>query len=158
MHWHMHYLTVCNLKTVQLNIQRHLIWQLILYMFKLCHKNATVEATKIICCAKSEGVIEYSAVTRWLKIFLIRLQGQGFQAKEANLACSTGAWHLIIQYGLSPSQSRQKYLRDLYRQLLRSPELNSVIFQVVHMKEKKFKDLYNFVPPKRLIFLVCLLY
>ena len=38
-----------------------------LYEFKLGHN--TAEATKNICCVKSEGAVDHSPVTRWLKKF-----------------------------------------------------------------------------------------
>ena len=56
---------MCDLKTVQLNLQCSLIWELMLYDFKLPHDVA--EATKNICCAKGQG--DHSAVTRRFEKF-----------------------------------------------------------------------------------------
>ena len=53
--------SVCNLKTTQMNVQRSLIRELMLYEFDLGH-NAT-EATKKNTCAKAEGVVGHSAAT-----------------------------------------------------------------------------------------------
>ena len=57
----------CDLKTAQMNVQRGLIRERILYKFKRGHNAA--EATKKICCAKSKGAVDHSTVTRWLKYF-----------------------------------------------------------------------------------------
>ena len=46
-------------------VQHILIQELILYEFGLDHN--TTEAIKNIYCAKSGGVFNYSAVTRWFK-------------------------------------------------------------------------------------------
>ena len=45
-----------------MNVQYSVIWELILYKFKLGYK-----ATKIICCAKDESTVDHNTVTRGLK-------------------------------------------------------------------------------------------
>ena len=60
-------LSMYDLKAAQVNVQHSLIWEFMLYKFTLCHKAA--EATKNICCAKSEEIIDQSTVTRWFKKF-----------------------------------------------------------------------------------------
>ena len=51
--------SVYDLKTVQMNIQCNLIWELMLYEFELGHN--AFETIKNICCAKDEGSIEAPA-------------------------------------------------------------------------------------------------
>ena len=41
-----------------MNMQNNLIWELMLDKFKLGYK--TIEATKIICCAKDEGAVDHN--------------------------------------------------------------------------------------------------
>ena len=47
--------------------RRNIIQQLMIYEFELKHN--TTEANKTICCAKDEGAVDSSTVTRWLKKF-----------------------------------------------------------------------------------------
>ena len=54
---------MCDLKAAQINMQCSLIWELMLYEFKLCYDSA--EATKNISCTKGEGIVDHSTVTRW---------------------------------------------------------------------------------------------
>ena len=61
------YYALCNLKTMQINIQCSLIWELMIYKFKLGHN--AVEATRNICCVKGEDTVDQSTVTKWLKKF-----------------------------------------------------------------------------------------
>ena len=55
----------CDLKATKMNMHCSIIWELILYQFELGHN--IVEATKKICCAKSEGADDQSTATRWFK-------------------------------------------------------------------------------------------
>ena len=57
--------SVRDLKAVQMNVQRSLIREVMLYKFELGHK--TAKATQNICCAKGEG-----AVTGWFKKFRLK--------------------------------------------------------------------------------------
>ena len=59
--------SVCDLKAIQMNVQRSQNRELILYDFDL-DDNAT-EATKNIGCTKGEGTIDDSRVTKWFKKF-----------------------------------------------------------------------------------------
>ena len=61
------FLSICDLKETQMNMQHSLIWELRLYEFKLSH-NVT-EAVENICCAKDEDAVDVSVVTRWFKKF-----------------------------------------------------------------------------------------
>ena len=54
--------SVYDLKTAQMNVQRHLICE-----FKLGHD--TAETVKNICCAKGERSVDYSTVIKWFKKF-----------------------------------------------------------------------------------------
>ena len=49
-------------------VQRNLIQQVTLYEFKRGHNAA--DATKNICCAKDEGAVDHSTITRRLKKIL----------------------------------------------------------------------------------------
>ena len=53
---------LCDLKATQMNMQYSLIWDLMIYKFELGHK--AMEATKNVCCAKDEGAVDHSTVTR----------------------------------------------------------------------------------------------
>ena len=55
--------SVCDLKAAQINEQRCLSWEFMLFVFEL--HNKTVEATKNICCSKVEGAVDDSTVIRW---------------------------------------------------------------------------------------------
>ena len=52
---------VCDLKAAQMNMDCCLIWKLMLYKFKLDHN--TAEATKNICYAKGQSVVDHGTVT-----------------------------------------------------------------------------------------------
>ena len=51
-----------------MNMQHSLIWEFMLYKFKLGH-NAMKAAKNI--CAKDEGAVDHSTVTRWFKKFCL---------------------------------------------------------------------------------------
>ena len=51
-----------------MNVQRGLIQETILYEFEVGHK-MTETTPKNICCAKDEGALDHSMVTRWLEMF-----------------------------------------------------------------------------------------
>ena len=53
--------SMCDLKAIQMNIQLSLIWEIILYKFKLGYN--TQKTTKNIFCAKGEGAVDCSTVT-----------------------------------------------------------------------------------------------
>ena len=59
--------SVCDLKPVQMNVQYHLIWELMLYEFELGYN--VVQAIKNICCVKGEGAVDHNTVTNWLRNF-----------------------------------------------------------------------------------------
>ena len=55
--------SMSDLKAVnQMSMQHCLIWELMLYEFKLGHN--AIEAAKIIFCMKGEGSVNHSTVTR----------------------------------------------------------------------------------------------
>ena len=56
-----------DLKDPQMNVQRRLNLELILYMLELSHKAA--EATKNIYCERSDNVASHITVTKWYKKF-----------------------------------------------------------------------------------------
>ena len=58
---------MCDLKDTQMNVQCNLIQELTLYEFELDHN--AVKATKNICCARGEDIVDHSRVTRWFKKF-----------------------------------------------------------------------------------------
>ena len=84
-------------------MQGSLIWELMLFKFKLSHN--TIAATKNICCDKREGTVDHSTVTRWFKKYCLGCKNLDNQARlvrpqtmdskavllavEANLASST---------------------------------------------------------------------
>ena len=70
---------MCNLKSSQMNVQYSLIQELRLYKFELGHN--TTESTKNICCAKDEGAIDHSAVTRWFKKFYLGFKNLNNQTR-----------------------------------------------------------------------------
>ena len=98
-----------------------------LHEFKL-GRNAT-KATKSICCAKDEGVIDHSILTKWFKKFcsgyknLNKQERSGrpktmdfkavLQAIETDpvqhLESIRRAQHLTVQCGSSPSRPQQKH-------------------------------------------------
>ena len=100
-----------------------------LYEFKLHHNAA--EVTKNICCAKVEGAVDLSVVTRWLKKFLsscTNLADQARSSRTKSLAYKAvlqakskeGEWlterirrarHLTIQRSSSPSKPQPKHLK-----------------------------------------------
>ena len=109
-----------------MNMQHSLIWEFMLYEFKLGHN--TMEANKIICCIKDEGIVDPITVTRWFKKFFQELDDQAssdrpktvdsaamFQAIETDLASSIQ--RVSGEFGISHSsvslQSRQKHLELL---------------------------------------------
>ena len=61
------FISMCNLKAIQMNVQWSLIQEFMLYKFTLGHN--VVEVSKNICCVKAEGVVDHSTVTWWLKKF-----------------------------------------------------------------------------------------
>ena len=61
--------SMCHLKATQMNVQCSLIQEFILYLFKLGYN--TLEATENICCAKGEGTVNHSTVTRWFQNFCL---------------------------------------------------------------------------------------
>ena len=69
-----------HLKATQMNIQLSLVRELMLYEFRLGHND--VEATKNICCVKSEGMVHYNRVTRWFKKFCLGCKNLNDQARS----------------------------------------------------------------------------
>ena len=55
----------CDLKASQMNMQRSLFQELMLYEFERGHN--TAETAENICCAKAEKAVDHSTVTRHLK-------------------------------------------------------------------------------------------
>ena len=100
--------SVYDLKAAQINMQCCLIWDLILYKFELGHN--TSQASKNICCIKSDDAGDHSTVTRWLKKFCLGCKNLNhlasseqdsdavLQAIEVNLVSITWAWHLISMW------------------------------------------------------------
>ena len=109
--------SMCDLKAAQINVQCSLNWEFMLYKFEQSHN--AVEATKNVCCAKSESTVDHSKVIRWFKKFCSGCKNVDAQLKsgrskimdfkavlqviEANLVSST--WRLfglfsILQFSL----------------------------------------------------------
>ena len=59
--------SVYNLKVTLMNVQCSLIWEFKVYEFELSYN--TAQASKNICCAKGEGTVDHSTVSRWSKKF-----------------------------------------------------------------------------------------
>ena len=55
-----------------MNVQHSLIWELILYEFKLGHN--TTEVTKNTYCMKGEGPVDYNSSNQMVSKILLRLQ------------------------------------------------------------------------------------
>ena len=62
----------------QINMRHNLIWELMLYEFKVGHN--AMEATKKVCCIERKGPINHSTVTRWLKKFCLGCKNLDNQA------------------------------------------------------------------------------
>ena len=92
-----HYM--CNLKATQMNVQCGLIWELMLYKFKLGYRAA--EVTKKIC-AKCEGAVDHSAVTRQLKKFCLGYKNLNNQACPVRWGCRIHWLHLCRGVRLPP--------------------------------------------------------
>ena len=81
---------MCDLEPAETNVQRSLIWELMLYKFKQGHN--TSEPTKNICCVLGEGTVDHSTMTRSFQKFWAgynnlndQVRGQAvLQAIEAN--------------------------------------------------------------------------
>ena len=56
-----------DLKTTQMNVPHSLIQELMPHKFELGHN--VKETTKNICCAKGEGTVDHTTITRWFKKF-----------------------------------------------------------------------------------------
>ena len=71
--WHVLHFTVCvcvcvcDLKAAQMNAKCRLIWEFMLYEFKL--NNNTMKASKSIRSVRGKDVIDHNTVTRWSKKF-----------------------------------------------------------------------------------------
>ena len=59
--------SMCDSKSVQINMQCILIWELRLYELKLSHN--TIESTKNICHVKTENAVDHNTITWRLKKF-----------------------------------------------------------------------------------------
>ena len=69
-------LSMGDLKATRMNVQRSLIQS----EFEL--GNNAAEATKLNCCAKSEGTVDHGIVIRWLKKFCSSGKNLDDQAKS----------------------------------------------------------------------------
>ena len=72
--------TVCDLKTVPMNVQYYLIREFALCDFGLGHDAA--EATKNICFMKEADAVDHSTVIRWFKKFNSRYKNLGYHARS----------------------------------------------------------------------------
>ena len=63
-----------------MNVQRKLIQELMLNVFKLDHN--ALEATKNVCYAKGESAVDLCTVTRWFKKFHLSCKNVTDQAKS----------------------------------------------------------------------------
>ena len=70
--------SICDLKAAQINVQCSLIQEFLLYEFELGHN--AVKAIKNICCAKVEGAVNHTTVTRWFKKFCFDCKNLDYQA------------------------------------------------------------------------------
>ena len=116
-----------NLKATQINTQHSLIQEPMLYESELGHN--TTEATKKISCAKGEGTVDHSSVSRWFKKFGSGSSNLDYQANldrpktidfkavtqaiEAHSENIRWAWHLIVQCNLSLSLSKASKVAEL---------------------------------------------
>ena len=69
----------CDLKAAHRNIQHSLIWELMLYEFKVNHNAA--EATKNNCCMKDKSAVDHNTVRKWFKKFCIDCKNLNNQAR-----------------------------------------------------------------------------
>ena len=74
--------SICNLKAAQINMQCSLIWEFMIYKFKLGHHISQV--TKNICL-KSECEIDHSAVSRRFKKFCSSYKNHNNQIRSGSL-------------------------------------------------------------------------
>ena len=118
-----HCFTKCDLRATQMNVKCSLIWEPMLYPFQM-GPNAT-ESTKNICCAKREGTVDHSTVSRWFKKFHSGCKKLNYQAKSDRpkimpQAIDTNLVSFILRVlgslashnqncGSSPSQTLQKH-------------------------------------------------
>ena len=123
--------SMCDLKATQINMLCGLIWELMLYKFKLGLN--TAETTKYIYWAKNDSLVILSRVIRWFKILLglPELQRSSnirwvkncefwCHAPSPRGKCSEWPWksirHLKVQHGLLTSESSAA---ELYHILLK---------------------------------------
>ena len=71
--------SVCDLKAILMNVLCSLIWELMLYKFKL--SNNTVEVTKNFCWVKGEAVFDHSTVADSWKFFYLGCKNLHNQAR-----------------------------------------------------------------------------
>ena len=98
---------MCNLKAVQTNVQRMLIWDLLLYEFELNHNAA--EATKNICCAKGEGTVDNNTVIKYMKKFYLdckdlddplrQIRQVALEEYQASSVSYSLVWFVILKSG-----------------------------------------------------------
>ena len=106
-HWALLY-SRCDLTATEMNIQCSLIKELMLYEFKMGH-NVT-EATKNICCVKSEGTFDQNTVNRRFKNFCtgckkIRQGWVGLKLNSEAMTANPVSSTLRVSDELSISQS-----------------------------------------------------
>ena len=72
--------SVYDLKAAPMNMQHNLIWELVLYKFKMDHN--AMEATKNIYCVKDGDADNHNTVTRWFKGFCLVCKNLNNQASS----------------------------------------------------------------------------
>ena len=81
---------IWDLKAIQINMQHGLIRELMLHKFEQSHN--TAEATENIYCAKGQGAVDHTTVTRWFKKFHLgckNLNNQSDKPKAVDYECAS---------------------------------------------------------------------
>ena len=143
--------SIFDLKAAQKNVQHSLIWEHMLYKFKLGHN--AMEATKNIFCAKGESAVDCSTVTRSLKKFSgscnnldnqVRLNRPKtmdskavFQVREGNLASSF--WRVSGELVIPQSS----VVCHLYK-LSKSIQNCCIVSHIIKICEPNFLTIWNY--------------
>ena len=115
---------VCDLKAIhQVNLEHRLIWDLLLYKFKLYYNSA--EATKNSCCRKGKDSVIHNTVTRWFKKFHSSCKNLDNQARIGRYKTTdSGIVHQTIHIDIVRST---QWVED---------ELDTSISNVIHYLHK----------------------
>ena len=139
-----------------MNVQSSLIWELLCYKFKLRH-NIT-ESTKNICCAKGEGAVDHSTVTRQMEKFHLRCKNLDDQARSYILKTMSQRqiWWITLEEYQARSSSHNPELFITFTTLTKT----SGAAKLCHMLPKYSKHFwltlvlylffFTFISPKNL--------